>query len=91
MAETVTFWRGELLWPQALPSGSVIDLSQVVSLGTWAHAWFRDHPGQAVVGVSPALKRQFTRAGLPVLWYDSRRLPIVGGVSVGEKSMLWGS
>jgi hypothetical protein len=87
----ITAWSGELLWPQPLPEGDLIDLGQVTALGTWAYAWFRARPPQAVTGVNPALKRQLSRAGVPVRWSDAPQAPAAeGGVTASERAMLWG-
>ncbi len=87
-----TVWQGEttpheLLWPQALTRGEIIDLSDIAAAGTWIHEWFREHPGQGVVGARPDLRRQFEHAGLPILWRDPRSV----GVSAAEKAELFGS
>ncbi len=87
---SLTVWRGaaqpdELLWPQELPAGSLIDLSGVAAVGTWTHEWFRAHPGQAVVGARPEVRRQLESAGLPVLFKDPRFL----GVTAQEKADLY--
>ncbi len=85
-----TRWTGELLWPQDLPDGEVIDISGVISLGTWVHAWLRAHPDRALVAGGSELRTQLTRAGVPVRWFD--RADQVGrrdGVSASEREMLW--
>jgi hypothetical protein len=88
--EHLVLWQaadgsGELLWPEPLPDGDVIDLSAVVVLGTWAYDLLRRRPGQAVVGANPALRRQLDAAGLPLLWRD----PTVRiGVSHRERDEL---
>jgi hypothetical protein len=86
----IAVWSGELLWPQPLSEGDLIDLGQVASLGTWAYAWFRARPQQAVTGVNPTLKRQLSRAGVPVRWSDLPQTPAEGGVTASERAMLWG-
>jgi hypothetical protein len=35
-------WSGELLWPQELADGDIIDLAAVQALGTWVLSWFRE-------------------------------------------------
>jgi hypothetical protein len=83
---TVT-WSGELLWPQALPDGDIIDLAAVLALGCWVLAWFRDHPGRAVTRASPVVRRQLVRAGVTVVWVDPT--PAAGpGVTASERAML---
>lgn len=84
--EQVARWQGELLWPQELPGGDLIDLSRVTALGTWVHAWFRSRPGQGVAGASPRLKAQLERAGVGVCWRDPAR--IQGGVNADERAAL---
>lgn len=79
-------WAGELLWPRELPPGEVIDLSVTSALGTWSYEWFRDHPGQAVVGARPDIRRQLESAHLPVLFRDPRAV----GVTAQEKAELFG-
>jgi len=82
----VAVWSGELLWPQPLPEGAVIDLSAVTALGCWAHAWFRARPQLAVSGASATLRRQLLRAGVPVRWRD---LPRQAGVGRDERAALF--
>ena len=94
----VAMWEGELLWPVALVDEQVIDLSQVTALGTWAYAWFRARPQRAVVGASPALKRQLTKAHLPIIFYAQlEQVPAQQAtssnpnrVSSDERALLWG-
>jgi len=52
MADESVSWSGALLWPQPLPEGSVIDLSQVDAIGVWTYDWFRARPRQAVPSIS---------------------------------------
>jgi hypothetical protein len=83
---TVT-WSGELLWPQDLPDGDIIDLAAVQALGCWVLTWFRDHPGRAVTRASPNVRRQLVRAGVTVVWVDPA--PAQGpGVTATERAML---
>lgn len=84
--ERVVRWSGELLWPQDLDEGDVIDLSQVTLLGTWVHAWFRARPGQGVAGASPRLKAQLDQAGVGVCWRDPTRIQT--GVTNAERAEL---
>ena len=84
--EPLATWSGELLWPQPLPEGMVIDLSSVTALGCWVHAWFRARPQLAVSGASAALRRQLLRAGVPVRWRD---LPRQAGVGRDERAALF--
>lgn len=82
-------WTGlvvedELLWPQPLAEGDVIDLEGIQAIGTWLHGWFRARPGQAVVNASPEVRRQLEEAGVPVLFRD----PTVVGVTVAERAAL---
>jgi hypothetical protein len=82
-------WKGELLWPQELADGDVLDLGAVHALGTWVIAWFRSHPGRAVTRASPAVRRQLVRSGVTVVWVDPT--PVVhGGVQAAERAMLLG-
>lgn len=85
--QSVAHWRGELLWPCALAEGDIIDLTEVVSLGTWAHAWLAAHPGQGVAGASPRIRTQLDRAGLDICWRDPTR--IFPGVSRAERAALF--
>ena len=91
MGETRTVrWVGELLWPAELPAAEIIDLSDVTSLGSWCHDWFRRHLGQAVTG-GTRWKERLLRAGVPVRWCESD-IPINkpnAGVSADERDMLW--
>ncbi len=83
-------WTGELLWPQDLPDGEIIDLSAVISLGTWVHAWLRDHPDRALVAGGAELRAQLTRAEVPVRWFASADQVVRrDGVSSSEREMLW--
>ncbi len=88
MPDTLVAWRGELLWPTALPAGDIIDLTLVTALGTWTYAWFRARQYQAVTGGSPALKRQLLAAGVPLLWCDTTRVAAANGVTADERSAL---
>ncbi len=86
-------WSGELLWPQSLPLGPVLDCAQVEALGTWAYALLRSRPGIAVVGASPTLRSQFKLAKVPVMCYDRLRdVPVTRpeGVTLAERDLLWG-
>lgn len=85
-SERVARWSGELLWPQPLDEGDVIDLSQVTLLGTWVYAWFRAHPGQGVAGAHPHIKAQLDRAAVGVCWRDPAR--IQSGVTTAERAEL---
>ena len=87
---TVVAWSGELLWPQDLPEAEVIDVSGVTAIGSWLHAWFRAHPDQAVTGANPAIRRQLAQAAVPVVWSDHPHKAPNGGVSAGERALLWG-
>ncbi len=87
MADSLVAWRGELLWPQDLPAGDIIDLTCVTALGTWTYAWFRARPNQAVTGGTPALKRQLLAAGVPILWCDTSRVA-AAGVGRDERAAL---
>ena len=84
--DDVALWRGELLWPCPLAEGAIIDLSEVVSLGTWTYAWFAARPGQGVAGASPRLRAQLDRAGLDICWRDPIR--IHSGVTRAERVAL---
>lgn len=84
-------WSGELLWPQELPDGELIDLSGVAALGTWVHEWFRARPGRAVTRASPLVRRQLLRAGVPVVWADPSHITPPGGITVGERNLLLGN
>jgi hypothetical protein len=82
-------WSGELLWPQDLEDGDVIDLSGVQALGSWVLAWFRTHPGRAVTRASPAIRRQLVRSGVTVVWVDPTPSS-QSGVLAAERAMLLG-
>jgi hypothetical protein len=82
----VAAWSGELLFPCELVEASIIDLSQVTALGTWTYDWFRTHAHVAVTGANPTIRRQITKAHIPVAWCD---LP-TNGVSNSERSALFG-
>lgn len=84
-------WSGELLWPQELADGDLIDLSGVTALGTWVHDWFRAHPGRAVTRASPLVRRQLLRSGVPLVWADPAIVTPPGGISVGERNLLLGN
>lgn len=94
----VAIWEGELLWPKSLADEPIIDLSGVVALGTWAYDWFRQRPQRAVVGASQSLKRQLTRAHLPILFYGQldqvpqqhAHAENPNRVSSDERALLWG-
>jgi hypothetical protein len=85
----IAHWRGELLWPCALVEGEIIDLTEVISLGTWTHAWFAARPGQGVAGAAPRIRVQLDRAGLDICWRDPTR--IIPGVSHAERAALFNS
>ena len=87
----LTGWQGatatdELLIPQDLTAGDVIDLAGIAALGTWTYDWFRAHPGQGLVGARPEIRRQLEHAQLPILWRDPRH----AGVTAAEKAELFG-
>ncbi len=89
MVDTCVRWTGklvedELLWPQPLEEGTVIDLGGIVAIGTWLHSWFRARPGQAVVNAHHDVRRQLQEAGVPLLFRD----PTVVGISVSERADL---
>jgi hypothetical protein len=89
MPDDCVRWTGslvedELLWPQALPEGTVIDLGAIVAIGTWLHGWFRARPGQAVVNAHPEVRRQLEDAGVPLLFRD----PTMVGISAAERAEL---
>jgi DNA-binding response OmpR family regulator len=81
-----TGWYGELLWPHSVAEAAVIDLAAVTACGTWLYAWFRAHPGQAVVGARPEIRRQLEQAGLAILFRDPRSI----GVTSAERADLLG-
>ena len=81
-----TGWYGELLWPQPLTATALIDLAPVTACGTWLYAWFRAHPGQAVVGARAEIRRQLEQAGLAILFRDPRSI----GVTAAERVELLG-
>ena len=83
----IAHWRGELLWPCPLQEGDIIDLTEVISLGTWVHAWLTAHPGQGVAGASPRVRVQLDRAGIDICWRDPTR--IFPGVSRAERAALF--
>ena len=95
---SVALWEGELLWPSPLADEQIIDMSKVKALGTWAYDWFRQRPQRAVVGTSPSLKRQLTKARLPLLLYATveqvpQQQPAAAApnrVSSNERALLWG-
>jgi hypothetical protein len=82
----VAHWSGELLFPQDLATGDIIDLSHVTALGTWVYVWFRAHPHCAITGATPTIRRQINRAHVPVMWSD---LP-THGVGPAERAALFG-
>jgi hypothetical protein len=84
-------WTGlltedELLWPQPLPEGPVIDLGGITAVGTWIHTWFRSRPGQAVVNAHPEVRRQLLDAGVTILFRD----PSTAGITPDERADLLG-
>jgi hypothetical protein len=85
--ESIARWSGELLWPQELVEASIIDLSGVTALGSWAHAWFAARPGQGVAGAHPRLRAQLDQAGVGVCWRDPTR--IIAGVTRSERQALF--
>lgn len=83
-------WTGELLWPIELPAAGIIDVSQVTGLGSWVHAWLRERPQTALVGLATGLRRQLQEAGVPALYYRTvAEASDRGGVSPSERAMLW--
>lgn len=76
----------EWLLPRELPADEVFDFSHLAAVGTWLHDWLRTHPGQAVVGARPEVRRQLEQAGVPVLFRDPRSV----GVTAQERSELFG-
>ncbi|TVR41778.1 MAG: hypothetical protein EA402_12610 [Planctomycetota bacterium] len=94
----IAVWRGRLLWPCALDEAPVIDCRELECLGTWAYEWLREHPGCAMVGAHPELKRQLSQAQLPILWYKHLdQVPSLStsgnsqrGVGPDERALLWG-
>ncbi len=92
----VAYWSGLLVWPENLIFAGVIEMSAVTGVGVWLQQALRKHPRQAVVGASPAIKRQLQAAGLPILWYATVEEATIAqtaqtaGVSTSEREMLWG-
>ena len=56
-------WSGELLWPSELAHGPIIDARRVTAVGVWMHAWLREQPHTAVVGLHAAARNQLQNAG----------------------------
>ena len=87
-SEDVVVWEGELLWPQDLTVGPLIDCRGVVSAGVWLYSLLRQHPGCALIGLAPGVRQQFQAAGLPVICYD-RLSDAQAGVGLAERLALW--
>ncbi len=92
MSLKVLKWIGDMNWPSELETAEVIDCSDLISIGTWAYAWLREHPHIALVAASESIKKKFTAASLPVVWYnhcEEISQDNNGGVSPSERDMLW--
>ena len=91
MSEEMIHWCGDMNWPCELVDSEIIDCSELESIGVWVYEWIRQHPQIALVAASDSIKREFTAASLPVLWYNhcEEISQDTGGVSPSERDMLW--